>query len=127
MLKSIRFGLITPLLLALACATANTPTGGGSSTLITQEQIRSGNYTTANEVVRAIRPNWLNIRGAGSFGTDVPIQVYLDNARMGGTDALSEISATIISYIEWYDGNRASSRWGLDHGNGAIYISTRPR
>lgn len=128
MLKSLKFVSITPLLLALACAPAGTAsTGGGSSTLITQEQIRASNYATANDVVRAIRPNWLNVRGTGSFGTDVPIQVYLDNSRLGGIEALNEINASTLAYIEWFDSNRAASRWGLDHGNGAIYLSTRPR
>jgi hypothetical protein len=30
-----------------------------------------------------------------------------------------------VSEIRWLDANEATLRWGLDHGHGAIVLSTR--
>jgi hypothetical protein len=53
------------------------------------------------------------------------VQVYLDDARLGGVDELKRIPIHHVAYIRYFDGLAASARWGLDHGQGVIYVSTR--
>jgi hypothetical protein len=55
------------------------------------------------------------------------VQVVLDNVRLGTTDALRTLPVGGIAYFQWLDGISASQRWGTGFGNGAIFISTRPR
>jgi hypothetical protein len=53
------------------------------------------------------------------------IKVYLDGTLLGGPDQLRQIMIRSITTIRWMDGLAASERWGLDHGAGAIVVSTR--
>jgi hypothetical protein len=52
--------------------------------------------------------------------------VYLDNVSLGDKESLKTIATANITYMRWIDGVTASSRWGLNHGAGVIYVSTRP-
>jgi hypothetical protein len=47
--------------------------------------------------------------------------------RAGGVEALRRISITEVTYIRYFDGIAAAARWGLDHGYGVIFVSTRPQ
>ncbi|MGH7463012.1 MAG: hypothetical protein ACREMA_18555 [Longimicrobiales bacterium] len=53
--------------------------------------------------------------------------VYIDDTRLGGVETLRSISTASISYIRYYDGVTATGRWGIDHGQGVIFVSTRPQ
>jgi hypothetical protein len=53
------------------------------------------------------------------------VKVYLDGSLMGGLDQLKAISVRSIASIRFLDGLEASNRWGLNHGMGAIVVSTR--
>jgi hypothetical protein len=44
---------------------------------------------------------------------------------MGGTDQLRQILVRSITTIRYMDALEATNRWGLDHGLGAILVSTR--
>jgi hypothetical protein len=118
---------LAPLLLFGACATA----GGvsppvGAPDLLVEEQIRDNGYSSAYDVIAALRPNWLRTRGVDSFTNPGEILVYVDNTRFGGINTLVQIPTVSVYYIQWYDGISAAARWGLGHGNGVIYISTTP-
>ena len=54
------------------------------------------------------------------------VRVYLDNVFLGDTATLKTIPVTSIVYMRYFDGIAASARWGLDHGAGVIFVSTRP-
>ena len=45
---------------------------------------------------------------------------------MGGVETLRTIDLRPVTYIRYFDGIAATARWGLDHGAGAIYVSTHP-
>lgn len=94
--------------------------------LLTTEQIQATHHSTAYDVVRSLRPNWLNVRGPDSFRSPGQIQVYVDDMRLGGVDQLRTLPTSGITSIRWYDGISAAGRWGLDHGNGVIYVSMAP-
>jgi len=93
--------------------------------LITEEEIQASGYTDAFRVVQSLRPQWLRSRGVTSISQRETIKVYLDGSLLGAPDQLQQITATSISSIRFYDAVEATQRWGLDHGQGAIVVSTR--
>ena len=122
------------VLLALilgGCASGGRPTSGAPrarADLITAEELRGGQFRTANDAVSSLRARWLQSRGTDTFvGKPGEVQVHLDDVRLGGVSTLREIPAIDIAYMQFFDPTSAAARWGLDHSHGAIYVSTRPR
>jgi len=95
------------------------------STLITREQIQELQVSTAYDAVKALRGTWLNVHGPESFRYPQAIQVYVDGNHLGDVSTLSSIASPPIQYIRFYSGQEATARWGVDHGAGAIYVSTK--
>ena len=91
---------------------------------ITAAELQNSAYPTAFEVVQALRPGWLRLRGATSFRTEY-VRVYLDGSLLGAPEQLRNITTRSISSMRFLDGVAATERWGLDHGQGAIVVSTR--
>jgi hypothetical protein len=121
--------LVLLILTAPACGARSGSTAGARAdrNLITQEQILQSRSNNAYEVVQALHGNWLQARGADSFARPTVVIVYVDDTRMGGVETLRTITTASISYIRYYDGLAATGRWGMDHGQGVIYVSTRPQ
>jgi len=117
------------LLLLAACA-ARTPASTRvppDRNIITQQEILEHKFETVYDAIQALRPIWLQARGTNSLqATATQVQVYLDNNHLGGPETLSTVSLGSVVYIRHYDGAAATARWGLDHGQGAIYVSTHP-
>jgi hypothetical protein len=126
-----RTTLIRPavFLLLSACA-ARTPAKTHvppDRSVITQQEILEHKFETVYDAIQALRPIWLQTRGTNTLmATSTQVQVYLDNNRLGGIETLSTINLSSIVYIRHYDGVEATARWGLDHGQGVIYVSTHP-
>ena len=95
------------------------------SSLITTEEIRESSATTAYEVVSRLRPAWLRKRGMSSLNREGTILVYRDGLRMGSPEALRQLNVSDIASISYMDGMEATQRFGTDHGNGVIAVSTR--
>ena len=116
-------------LLLSACA-ARTPAATRplpDRNVITQQEILEHRFETVYDAIQALRPIWLQTRGTNSLTQNpTQVQVYLDNNHLGGISALNTISLGSVVYIRHYDGIAATARWGLDHGEGAIYVSTHP-
>ena len=110
---------------AAACARAATTSASTNRNILTKSQIDQ-RYATAYDAVEALRSNWFNSRGADSFKSPTVVRVYLDNVSLGDKETLRGIVVSSIAYIRWFDGVTATSRWGLNHGAGVIYVSTRP-
>jgi hypothetical protein len=80
------------------------------------------------DVVRALRGNWVRSRTAESFGKSSVVQVYLDMQRQtGGLDELRQLAPVNVDLVRFMDPIQASARFGLDHGAGAILITTAKR
>lgn len=92
--------------------------------LITREQILEHGFTNAYEAVESLRSNWLLPRGPDSINQPTEVLVYLDNSRLGGVQTLRTINVTNVQWIRYYDGPTATARWGLNHGQGVIFVST---
>ena len=132
--RAIRESIAVAVLLALtACASAGAapegePRARTRADLITQEELRRTQHTNLFDAVQTLRPRWLNSRGPDTMiGRQGEIQVHMDETRLGGLSALRSIPSVGVVYIQWFDPVSAAARWGLDHGHGAIYISSRPR
>lgn len=107
---------------------ANTASGGGRADLITRNDITERGLITDNayDVVQRLRPRWLSPRGSSTFSNPDPAiaVVYLDGARFGEPDLLRQIRAEEISTIQFLSGTDATTRFGTNHGGGAILVAT---
>ena len=126
-----RTALIRPAVyLLLAACAARTPAGTETPpdrSIITRQEILSHKFESVYDAIEALRPIWLLTRGTNSLTQQsTQIQVYLDNNHLGGVETLSTINLGSVVYLRHYDGVEATARWGLDHGQGAIYVSTHP-
>jgi len=122
----IRFAVLLTALTA-ACSANPAPVDRPrfDASLITREQIVQGQFTNAYDAVKMLRGSWLNTVRPESFRYPSVIQVYLDGVRIGDPSALSTVQTLPIQYIRYYSAQDATSRWGMDHGAGAIYVSTK--
>ena len=112
-------------LACVACATAGTPAGTRSpQDRITRADLERNPVSTAYEIIQRLRPQWLRLRGPQSITGDTDLVVYVNNARMGGSDSLRGISLAGVEFLRFLDPAAATLRWGAGHGSGAILIST---
>lgn len=123
------------LALALsACASSPAATNsGGEARTQTQSAPRSDRNTLVAadlqaaqasnlyDIIRALRPQWLDARPQA--GGD-PINVYMDDSRLGGIEVLRTMTITNIRRIRWLDPSAAQGRYGLNNRGGAIAIET---
>jgi hypothetical protein len=113
--------------------------------VITLAEIEAGSYRDAYDIVQRLRPTWFTkaksssaqsmggIQVAGGAGvqsgsTGSGLIVYLDNTRMGGTEALKDIPATAIKALRYMDAATATARLpglGSTIISGAIVASAR--
>ncbi len=129
--------LFQPALLAVAlfaggaCATrgaSGTTEGTSRRDLITRADIQVTQWQNAYDLVRNLRPQWLQVRGRDTItGDPGGVQVVLDGVRLGGVEALRTFSVGGIGYLQYFDAISASQRWGTGFGQGAIFISSTAR
>ena len=124
------------LLYVPACASSGTSAPSkvreSSPDRITSVEIEaSGGAQTAYDLVRRLRPRWLQSGPTGSIGggrvSQQVLLVYLDGNRLGTMDALRTLSASGIKSMQYYDAVRAATvlrEVGSDPISGAIVIST---
>ena len=93
--------------------------------LLTQGDLREYRFATVFDAIEALRSHWLQERGPDSFSIPGHVQVYLDDSRLGGVEALRTLPLANVLYIRHVNGVDAAARWGLDHGHGVILVSTR--
>src|SRR5450432_682608 len=93
--------------------------------VLTQQTLIENHFSTAYDAVQSLRSNWLNAKGPDSFTSPTEVRVYLNSTMLGGVETLREISTPTVAFIRHYDGISATARWGLGHGAGVIYVSTR--
>jgi len=121
--------LATTLTIAVGTACAGNPSAGGSAgfdmNLITAGELREASHGNVYEAVDNLRPNWLRACCPDSFSNPSRVQAYVDDVKMSAVEDLRSIPVQGVQYIRWFSAVEASSRWGLDHGAGAIYVSLR--
>ena len=134
----LRVGALLSLAL-LGCAPASARTGAPRAAAgmraISQQEIdtNEARYTTAYELVRALRPGMLTARGATravqSAATSWPaaagIKVYVDGIPFGGIASLAMISARDVRDVQWLSALDATTQFGTGNTAGAIVLTTR--
>lgn len=122
--------------LLAACASSGSGVPGeganrmGDPDFLLREEILESNQGVAYDVIRNRRPQWLQTRGISTVrqaAGEQGIVVYLDNARMGFVDSLRRIGLASVQYMQFFTASEATQRWGANHLNGAILVSTEPR
>lgn len=121
-------------ILIAACAGSGTQYPGqgtqrlGDPDFILREEIDESNARSAYELVRNVRPQWLQTRGISTLrqaaGQD-GIRVYIDNARLQDVNSMRNVTLASVRYLQFFTAPEATQRWGGGHMHGAILISTR--
>jgi hypothetical protein len=110
------------LMAGLACGGRSSP---GATPLVdrntlTAVELNQRSFYSAYEAVEALRPLWLNSRPRGGA-----VQVYIDENRLGGLEALRTVRIASVDLIRYMDGIQATARYGRGHDGGAILVTTR--
>ena len=97
-------------------------------TLLSEEEVRGSTATTVYELLQALRPQWLRVRGDNAHGDvnveTVGIRVYVERGFVGGIDALRQISTAEVTSVEFLDAATATYRLGQGNPLGAIVVHT---
>ena len=117
-------------LILSSCATTGASGSRGSGNKLTAEEIAEVSANTAYEVVEIARRQWLRQRAlrTGSnqaMGSQEGAVVYLDGVRIGDVSELRRIRATVVAEMEYLSPSDATNRFGTNHDQGAILVTTR--
>jgi len=117
---------LAALVLLTGCATAAPQASERANPrLITSDQIRANHATDAFDLIRGLRPSWLQRRGQQSLFLDGEVVVYLDHVRIGGPGALRSVQLSDVERVEFFDAASATQRWGTGHAHGGIRVIPR--
>ena len=129
----------------LSCSSASSGVAKSSATpksdpdVITTAEIDSQPWRDAYDIVQVLRPSWFS-RKSGSASTrrigvsasnsaiGAGLLVYIDNARMGGVDALRQIRPNSIESLTFMDAATATAKLpavGTSVITGAIVARSR--
>ncbi|MEO6528630.1 MAG: glycosyl hydrolase 115 family protein [Gemmatimonadaceae bacterium] len=94
--------------------------------VITRDQMLERHFLTAMDAVQSLKSNWIAPRGPDSFIIPSQLWVYFDNVRLGNATSLRTINTRDLSYLQYFNGIEATSRWGVGHGAGVIQAVSWP-
>lgn len=119
--------VIGAVALALAaCSTSgNTETRRASTSVITADELAGVSELNCYEAVQRLRPSWLRTRGRVSMTMQQGIRLYVDGMSRGYVSELTSIRANAVERMRYLSGPEATSRYGTDHGDGAILVTLR--
>ena len=106
--------------------------GGGtyaSPDLLTAEQLANYQHMNAFDAIRQLRPQWLRSnRGQSSVRASSQqqrgLRVYVDGILLGGTADLRSLEVRAIHEARFLDSREATTRFGTNHAEGAIVVTT---
>lgn len=101
--------------------------------VITADELAKSTGHNALEIIRELRPRFLQSRGATAPGAGAysrqPLDpvVYVDERRLATFAELSQILMSQIREIRHFNSSEATAKWGTGHSAGAILILSRKR
>ncbi|HSL69385.1 MAG TPA: hypothetical protein VK864_04045 [Longimicrobiales bacterium] len=102
---------------------------GGRTEIITAEEIAAASAASPNahELVRRLRPRWLQPHARISINTPSAIVVYQDDLNLGGPEALERIPTEIVLSVRLLSAAQAGTLPGIGsmHVDHAIVVQTR--
>ena len=127
-------GLLGFTVLASAFTAACASTGGQGEEgpdrdVITREEILATEATNLYDVVRRLRPRWLQVRSTRSLNMETEIAVLQNDMYLGAAETLKQMAPELAWEIRYLEGSRAATAIpGLMSGRhieGAIIVMTR--
>ncbi len=121
--------LLIVVLISAACMGRADPGGPRSqSDAITVAEIeRRGPFNSMYEMIQILRPRWVRSSGPDTFvGPAGQVQAHVDGNWVGPVQNLRTLAAHGVTSVSWLGPVDAAARYGLDHGHGAVVISTAP-
>jgi len=101
-----------------ASATPEQTRAEQSATRISSAEIRANGGATAYDVVDKLHHRWFKDQLSGR-----EVTVYVDESPVdGGAQALRDFPSNTVAALEYYDGQTAIQRWGVDRAGGVIVI-----
>lgn len=130
--------------LGTACTQGSPPAGGASPAVspapaatpapraprrdrnrLTREDLAARTESDLLALLQGARPAWLRPRGQVSIShQSEQVWVYRDGIRVGGVQVLEQMRPGEVRAIEFLPGHEATQRFGLDHGAGAILVTS---
>lgn len=117
-----------------AATTTNGQTGTRparrDSNVITAEELAAAPQGDLYSAVQQLRPNFMQMRGATSFGVATGpevIQVYVDGILVGDTSMLKQYQTRDIKEVRKLSAADATQKYGTGHSQGAILVTRRDR
>ncbi len=97
--------------------------------IITREEILATEATNLYDVVRRLRPRWLQVRSTRSLNMETEIAVLQNDMYLGAAEVLKQMVPELAWEIRYLEGSRAATAIpGLMSGRhieGAIIVMTR--
>jgi hypothetical protein len=124
----LRLVSLVAVLGAAACASAPNGGSGGSSNVLTREDVDASEAGNLYDAINQLRPRWLTVRASRSLGLTTEIVVYQDLTYLGNPEVLRQLSPNMVARIRYLDGATATASLpglGSRHVEGAIVIETR--
>lgn len=127
--KPIRGRLVRPLMILLltGCAGSHASRASAPSdrNLISEAEIRASPATNAYDLVRQLRPRWLQTRGVTSFQTQINVALYVEGVHVGDITRLRDYDTGDLRELKFLSGPEATQVYGTDHPAGAIQLFLR--
>jgi hypothetical protein len=119
--------MLAVLLGTAGCASAGGGSGGSGNGAVTRQQLIDTHQPDLLQAIRSVRPQWLRARGPARLNGDVvEIQVYVNDAPYGDTNALRFIPIDTVVDVRFLSASEATTRYGLTGGAaGLIVVRTR--
>ncbi|MFQ5703639.1 MAG: hypothetical protein ACE5HT_06425 [Gemmatimonadales bacterium] len=113
--------LLVAVLAGCAAGGASTTTPRSSSrTVITAAELAQATESNLYDVVRRLRPTWLQRRG----GRGLP-PLFIDNVRAGDVDRMQSIMIETVLEVRFIPPRDATTRWGTGYPAGVIEVIQR--
>ena len=121
---------IVGMLMLAGCASMH-PAGGdvpGPDRALLAPEIVAARVTDTYQAVLRLRPDFLRVvttrdgRNPAASG----VRVYLDDAEIGGPEALHRVPLDDVTQIRYVPRHEADIRWAGRHPAGVILVSTEP-
>lgn len=126
--------LVIPLVVLLSVGLAACASGGGAGQgarsgggdLLTAEEMAEWASQDLFEVVRKLRPRWLQSRAPATARGRQSIAIILDGVRQdGGPEVMRGFRTGDIQSVQYMNARDATTRYGTDMTGGALVIQTR--
>ena len=120
--------VLSAAVLTTACAMGGTTSlAPAVADRIESDAIRGSTAGNAYELVRRMKPQWLQGRGRESLRSareSVPV-VYVGSTRQGTVEILHSFALGGIEELLYVDATTATTRYGSGHGGGVILVVLR--